>query len=510
VGELDAAGETVNRGLALLAIGVTALLSSAHVGSPDTWFEGMAGPYPVRVVIRAPGVVPGLSEITIRVSGGGVHRVTATPVIWNTGAGGIPPADEAKPVPGDPELYSVQLWFMRASSYSVHVTVEGDQGTGTVQVPFQAVATRHLPLNRPLQIVLSVAGLILFAGAVTLIGAATRESVLPPGEEPNRRRKILSVVAMVASAIVLALGVIGGRAWWNAVEAEYRQEMYRPFAAKATVAWSEAGSSLEFEILDSVWRARGWTPLIPDHGKLMHLFLVRDSLGEGWAHLHPVALDSNRFETRIPALPAGHYRIYADIVHESGFAQTLVAVVNLHGEAAPRGWKPSDADDSWLLERADEAVGAGGAVKLPDGSTMTWEASSTKVDPKVDAGLRFKVTAPDGKPARLEPYMGMAGHAIIERSDGSVFAHLHPMGTAAMASQLAFEVRQPQDTAIGVVSKKLAAEPDLMSSAMMHEGEPGVVEFPYAFPRDGAYRVWVQVKVAGRVQTGMFRLEVPE
>ena len=246
----------MNRALSVGAILAVAFLSSAHVGSPDTWFEGMAGPYPVRVVIRAPGVVPGLSEITIRVTGEGVRRVTATPVIWNAGESGVPPADVALPVPGDPTLYSVQLWFMRVSSYSVHVTVEGDQGTGTVQVPFQAVATRQLPLDRPLQIMLSVAGVILFAGAVTLIGAATRESVLPPGEEPSRRRRIISWVAMVASSIVLALGVIGGRAWWNAVEAEYRLEMYRPFAARATVATGAAGPTLEFEILDSVWRPR--------------------------------------------------------------------------------------------------------------------------------------------------------------------------------------------------------------------------------------------------------------
>jgi hypothetical protein len=141
---------------------------------------------------------------------------------------------------------------------------------------------------------------------------------------------------------------------------------------------------------------------------------------------------------------------------------------------------------------------------------MTWETGPTKLDPKVDGGLRFLVTGPDGKSARLEPYMGMEGHAIVERTDGTVFAHLHPMGTAAMASQLAFEVRQPQDTALGVVSKKLAAEPDLMSSAMVHAMEPGQVAFPFAFPKGGSYRVWVQVKRAGKVMTGLFKVEVPE
>src|SRR2546426_7508602 len=41
-------------------------VASAHVGSPDTYFEGAAGPYPVRVIVRTPGVVPGLAQITVR------------------------------------------------------------------------------------------------------------------------------------------------------------------------------------------------------------------------------------------------------------------------------------------------------------------------------------------------------------------------------------------------------------------------------------------------------------
>ena len=39
-----------------IVAGATALAValSAHVGSPDTWFEGTAGPYPVRIVVRSP------------------------------------------------------------------------------------------------------------------------------------------------------------------------------------------------------------------------------------------------------------------------------------------------------------------------------------------------------------------------------------------------------------------------------------------------------------------------
>ncbi len=39
------------------ALGVTAV-TSAHVGSSNAYFEGMAGPFPVRVIIRMPGRTP--------------------------------------------------------------------------------------------------------------------------------------------------------------------------------------------------------------------------------------------------------------------------------------------------------------------------------------------------------------------------------------------------------------------------------------------------------------------
>ena len=52
--------------LRMLVIGL-ALTSMAHVGSPDTFFTGNAGPYPVRVTVRLPGVVPGLAQVTVRV-----------------------------------------------------------------------------------------------------------------------------------------------------------------------------------------------------------------------------------------------------------------------------------------------------------------------------------------------------------------------------------------------------------------------------------------------------------
>ena len=48
---------------------VLAAISMAHVGSPDTFFGGKAGPYDVRISVRLPGVIPGRAQVTVRVAG---------------------------------------------------------------------------------------------------------------------------------------------------------------------------------------------------------------------------------------------------------------------------------------------------------------------------------------------------------------------------------------------------------------------------------------------------------
>src|SRR3989441_12386551 len=182
------------------------------------------------------------------------------------------------------------------------------------------ISPRRLELEKPLGLGLLGLSAFLFIGALTIVRGAVRESVLAPGQAPDQRRTVRAWMATAASAAVLALALIGGRAWWNAVDAAYASGLFQPLHGTATVGEAPGGGrGLRFTIDDTSWtdRQRQWTPLIPDHGHLMHLFLVRKESLDGFAHLHPLPRDSTTFEATVPPLPPGSYRLYADIVHES-------------------------------------------------------------------------------------------------------------------------------------------------------------------------------------------------
>jgi hypothetical protein len=106
--------------------------------------------------------------------------------------------------------------------------------------------------------------------------------------------------------------------------------------------------------------------------------------------------------------------------------------------------------------------------------------------------LRFRVEDAHHKPAQdLETYMGMAAHAEFVKSDFSVFAHIHPAGSVPMASLM-------------VAQRDFGLPMDHSSMTSL----PAVVSFPYGFPQPGDYRLFIQVKRHGQVETGVFDAHV--
>ncbi len=180
------------------------------------------------------------------------------------------------------------------------------------------------------------------------------------------------------------------------------------------------------------------------HEKRMHLIIARRDL-TGFQHLHPVMAADGTWSTRVTLPDAGSYRLFADFSY-GGEATTLASDLRVDG----------DADLKPLPAPAPTAVSDGGYdVRLDATGATAGEESE----------LRFTITR-DGRPVETEPYLGAGGHLVALREGDMAFLHVHPTG----------------------------------------DGQG--VGFAATFPTEGSYRLFLQFKHEGRVQTVAFTQEV--
>ncbi len=495
----------VGRVLLLTALWLTA---SAHVGSTLVVQDGMAGPYGVRVLVRPPGVIPGLVEVIVRSTTPSAvpTSVSVRPAYWRFGLKGAPPAEPMTAVPGEAGTFSTQVWIMQSGSYAFHVRARGPAGDGTLVIPVTSVATTASTLPPWLGWMLAALAAFLVLGLVSIVGAASREGAINAGAQyqPADRRRARTAMA-VAGCVIVAM-LTGGWKWWNAVDGEYRKQLDKPLAVEGTVTPGDA-RTLTLRVTDSSWtyidpkepgvRKQSGTPLIPDHGKLMHLFLIEAGARGAVAHLHPVRQDLSTVTTSVPGIPAGTYWLFAEAVRESGFTVSMADTVNVPaGSSAPN----RDGDDAWV---AAPVASAGAPASLAGGAQITISIDGTPTARR-DVTIRAHITNADGSPAALAPWLGMAGHAMVVRTDGQVFMHLHPMGTGSMAAQERLQRREAGDTA-----NHGEAQPAMVMPSPTAIAATGDVNFPVAFPSSGTYRVFVQVRrVGGVIETAVIDVTV--
>ena len=82
----------------------------AHVGSPDVYFQGAAGPYHLTVTVRTPAMIPGLADVEIRSTEPGVTGISVVPLyIVGPGSKYPPPPDPLLPSKDDPQYFSGKI-----------------------------------------------------------------------------------------------------------------------------------------------------------------------------------------------------------------------------------------------------------------------------------------------------------------------------------------------------------------------------------------------------------------
>ena len=469
----------------------------AHVGSPDVFYEGNAGPYRLFVTVRTPAMVPGIAEIEVRSLDGRVTGINIAPSrILGEGSTNAPPPDRMERSSTDPDYFTGRLWLMASGSYQVRMEVFGSGGQAQMAVPIAAAARSTLPMQKALGALLLGLMAVLSVALVSILGAAVRESQVEPGTVPSpgefRRGRI--AMAVTAAAIVLILAF--GNWWWNAAAAARKDLMlYKSPPVEASLA---NGNTLVLKMGFSAWHHRRkdllLDKIIPDHGHLMHVFLLRMPEMDRFYHLHPERTGQDLFSERLPSVSQGDYQVFADVVRESGFADTMTAQITLP-EVSGLPWSEDDSSTSPTpITSAEQKT----TVLFEDGGSAEWITDGQAIRAQTPMLLRFRALDQAGKPATdLEPYMGMAGHLVIVKKDLSVFAHVHPSGSVPMA-------------AILLLQGSRAKAGDAMGSmpGMREVAPPSEITFPYGFPQPGQYRLFVQVKRRGRIETAVFDRDV--
>jgi hypothetical protein len=481
--------------LFLLSALVLPQAAQAHVGSKDVFEQVSAGPYKLFVTIRMPTVIPGVATVEVRSSGEAVSAIHITPMpITGEAAKHPPTSDLMKASAVDPAFFTGSIWMMASGSWQVRFEVDGGAGRQTVSVPVPAVALSTLKMQRGLGITLGILGLFLVVSMAGIVAAAVRDARLEPGATPSPGRRRRAALACAGSVVFMGLLIWGGAAWWNVEAASYSMDVYHPLSVHPQLV----GNVLDLKVstYDGGKRrtSRSNGDFLPDHGHLMHLYAIREPEMDAVFHLHPELVEAGDFRLSLPSMPAGEYRLYGDVVHANGFPETLVSTITV---PAGMAGVALDAEDASGYPQPLSKGELGTSYKLPDGYVMVWDRPAT-ITADTAYAFRFHLLDADGSPAKdMQPYLGMAGHAAFVKTDGTVFAHTHPEGSAAMASLMLANGGEMSNTTM----------PGMDMSA---HGEPisNTVEFPYGFPSAGRYRIFVQMKHGTTVETGSFDASV--
>jgi hypothetical protein len=484
------------RGLLLLVCALGWLPAAyAHVGSKDVYETVHAGPYTLDVTVRPPNVIPGVATVEVRTEGPAVTSLEVTPLPVTGEASKHPPAaDVMKASNADPAFYTGAVWMMAGGTWQVRFDVDGAAGKQQATVPVVAVSLSVMKMDKGMGTVLGLLGLFLAVSFAGIVAASFQEARLQPGVEPSPAMRRVGRLAVSGGLVFAALAIMLGGWWWNAEAASYAEHIYHPLPLGVTLTGNEL--RLKIAVYKPLVRRGAPLPepkdtLLLDHGKAMHLYAIREPQMDVAFHLHPAQNADGTLSEALPAMPPGHYQLYGDVVHGSGFPETLLGTLDV--PAGMNGGK-LDPEDAEAVITPISAGPLGTTFRLPDGYAMVWDKPAQL---KANQAYRFTFHLVDaaGKPATgMQPYLGMAGHAAFVKTDGSVFAHTHPEGSAAMADVMLANESLPGASAM---------------PAAMDAGPIGpTVSFPYGFPSAGRYRIFIQMKHGGTVETGVFDADV--
>lgn len=507
-------------------------VAKGHIGQKNIIQQAIIGIYPARITIKKPSVIPGVARIFIRFEEDfELESVSVQPLQWSSGREGSPPPDLAVPVKGEPGLYESELWIMTGSAYSINISAKGQEGEGSAYVPYSSIATNTPTMSLPVQILLFGFLIFLVVFLLAIVRQTVAFSTLTKDSTPSKGRIVSANIVTFLFTGIIGYALFFGKQWWDEEEDNYKNNrLFKPVQTTSDIYLvNKPQGRLGLRIQAPGDRLYRNGPIISDHGKIMHAFIVNkhsDSSKIYAAHLHPSKFNREVFWSFFDSvIPQGDYHLFADISQETGFSQTLLGTITIGqcyksldelGEVEEawvrKNFESIDLDDSFFESKAPETSPSKAIWRNPEFS-LEWTGKNTS-DPSEQ--LTFQLRDSAGQPMNPELYLGMSAHAVVVNKDGTVYTHLHPSGNISMAAAQLAELRDtgkaPRKTGITEPICELPSVDESIPtwSKLNASSQTGEIVFPYLPPDGDVYRTFVQFKIGGSVKTAYFELTLRE
>ena len=244
------------------------------------------------------------------------------------------------------------------------------------------------------------------------------------------------------------------------------QQVQIHFRAAAGIT-ADQPTILQFQFLDKLRNPIRYLEYA--HERPIHLMIVSEDLQE-FAHVHPEVNEFGVWEVSHPFSSGGKYKLYAEFTAPGENRRVEPFVVAVQGQTRP---KPKLAATAATVKTS-----AGVPVTLDTGGEIR---ALTEIE------LRFRLGDGQSPVSGLQPYLGAWAHAAIAAEDLSTFNHAHPIEDGGSAIK--------------------------PSEAHVHTAEtlgptPKQVRISTSFLTGGLYKLWLQILIAGKVETIPFVLKV--
>jgi hypothetical protein len=432
-----------------------------HQSAGVQTFTQMVGPYELAITIELPLSVPAplyLTLVSQQSLAGATITFRAAPRGYSFD--GAPSAQ----VQGlnIPSTYFSELPVDRVGDWDIEVHASGPAGSGVARLPL-TITFEPLP----------TASIALFAATGTLIVLMIASVLL--GVIYQRRQRavpkwlnwalgqgmfaciIVAVIfgiqqasAQIQSAANAASVAAAGRPHVNMI---LGTEPDAPIAGQPltlTLDMSDGSTGLPVE------------DIVPHHESLLHL-VVLSADGADFAHVHPARVGPGRYVIALTPARPGRYTAYAELQRLDSGTQVIAGDFEVGGAAGPAAPAP-------------QGLGA----REVDGIQVHATSSLTPLVARKQTTFTFSFSANGAPVTDIQPWLGMAGHLIARRTDGTIFAHIH-----------AAEQMPP-------------ADPILAAGTIYGPS----IRFAYTFPQPGRYQLWAQFQRAGKIFSVPLEVEV--